>query len=157
MTPAGEIPRIALFLGLAGTLPFIAAAAMIAAPAQIADATGAPLLSVRFLGSTIAVIYARTILSFMSGALWGFATNARGKTAIAAYTASVIPALFVFFSAVLGPAVPSLTPLAIGYAAILVLDWLFWRAGLAPTWWMRLRVIITVIVLICLTIAILNS
>ena len=40
--------------------------------------------------------------------------------------------------------------LMFGFAGLLVLDFAFWRWGLAPEWWMKLRVLLTAIVLICL-------
>jgi hypothetical protein len=42
------------------------------------------------------------------------------------------------------------TNLMIGFAGLLVLDALFWYWGLAPRWWMRLRILLTAIVLLCL-------
>jgi hypothetical protein len=34
----------------------------------------------------------------------------------------------------------------------LALDWMFWKQGLAPEWWMALRVLLTAIVVICLAV-----
>jgi hypothetical protein len=33
---------------------------------------------------------------------------------------------------------------------LLGLDALFWRQGLTPTWWMRLRGLLTAVVVLCL-------
>lgn len=148
------IPRTALILGLAGTLPFIAGAAMTAAPDQVATLTGLPIFAARLAGSTVLIAYSTVILCFMSGALWGFATKSERTTP---YVLSVLPALFVFFNAIYafigtatGTAQATLLPFIIGFAAILILDRSFTRAGLAPAWWLKLRLIITAIVLICL-------
>ena len=40
--------------------------------------------------------------------------------------------------------------LAAGFVGLLGLDWSFWRQGLAPEWWMRLRILLTAIVVLCL-------
>jgi hypothetical protein len=37
-----------------------------------------------------------------------------------------------------------------GFVGLLGLDWMFWRQGLAPLWWMHLRVLLTVVVVVCL-------
>ncbi len=145
-----QIPKPALILGLAGTLPFIAGAVMLISPGTISNLTGVSIIGVRVMAPTVLLIYSQVILTFMSGVLWGFATKAEGRLATIAYIASVVPALFVFFTALLTIAAPSLLPYAIGFALLLLIDFGFWRAGLAPVWWMRLRIAITVIVLITL-------
>ena len=43
----------------------------------------------------------------------------------------------------------------ISRAALLLLDYSFQRQGLAPPWWMRLRILLTAIVLACLSVPIL--
>jgi len=42
-----------------------------------------------------------------------------------------------------------------GFAGLLMLDYFFSLQGLAPAWWMRLRVLLTVVVLACLAVPIL--
>ncbi|MEC7670198.1 MAG: DUF3429 domain-containing protein, partial [Pseudomonadota bacterium] len=37
-----------------------------------------------------------------------------------------------------------------GFIALLGLDFTFWRWGLAPAWWMQLRVLLTTLVVACL-------
>jgi hypothetical protein len=131
------IPRSALILGLAGLMPFALCA--------LAAATGWPGgLASRADG--IAVQYGLTILAFMSGVLWGFATRAAGRQAALLYGASVMPALWAFFTT-LGPTDRALPALMLGFGALLALDWTFARAGLAPVWWMRLRAGLTTWVL----------
>ena len=53
-----------------------------------------------------------------------------------------------------GPITASMN-LITGFIAVLMLDWFFWKAGLAPEWWMRLRIMISVIVIACLLVAVL--
>jgi hypothetical protein len=86
--------------------------------------------------------YGIVILSFMSGVLWGFATKASGSAAALGYGLSVIPALWAFFTTT-GPTPQAISALMLGFVGLLGLDWYFWRQGLAPVWWMRLRLILT--------------
>jgi hypothetical protein len=97
--------------------------------------------------------YGIIILAFMSGVLWGFATNASGKMAAVAYGLSVLPALWAFFTAV-GPTPQALGALIPGFYGLLALDYYFWRAGLAPPWWLRLRLPLTAVVMVTLGIGI---
>ncbi len=144
-----NIPLSALILSLLGTLPFIAAAFMIAAPGFVADLTGTDVLRWRLLGPPMLRAYALVILAFMSGVLWGFATKTEGKAAMIGYVASVVPALFAFATSLSTIAFPVFEPFLLGFLALLVFDFAFWRAGLAPQWWMHLRILITAIVTLC--------
>ncbi|HOZ31739.1 MAG TPA: DUF3429 domain-containing protein, partial [Tabrizicola sp.] len=68
-----------------------------------------------------------------------------------AYTLSVIPALWAFFM-VTDASDTSAIFLAAGFVGLLLLDAVFQAWGLAPRWWLRLRVMLTVVVLACLAI-----
>lgn len=149
MTP---IPRSALILGLAGLIPFVWGALNVAHPPSLQWDGG--LLPPMFKGSYVSLTYGTVILSFMSGVLWGFATKATGREAAVGYALSVIPALWAFFM-VNGQPGDAAVNLAAGFAGLLLLDWSFSRQGLAPDWWMRLRVLLTTIVLVCLAMPIL--
>jgi len=139
------IPRSALILGLAGLLPFLWGTLTVLSPAvqQWAITT----LGGRFVGPFVQLSYGAIILSFMSGVLWGFATRATGRTATAGYVLSVIPALWAFFMVGGGPTAAAIN-LMTGFLGLLLLDWHFWRLGLAPTWWMTLRILLTAIVVL---------
>lgn len=146
------IPRAPLLLGLAGLIPF-GFGALIAGGgfwANMGDpnAGGYPLIIAKD-GLDLLVLYATIILSFMSGVLWGFATKTTGAAATAGYILSVIPALWAFLMRGSQPA-ETLTYLLIGFLGLLLLDLYFYRAGLTPPWWMRLRLLLTTIVVICL-------
>ena len=138
------IPRGALVLGLAGLLPFLWAALGILVPA-VSDFT-VSLLGPRFNAPYMLVSYGTVILCFMSGVLWGFATK---TNEVKAFALSVMPALWAFFMIGDGPVTASLN-LSIGFAGLLILDWQFQKWGLAPPWWMKLRVLLTVLVLLSL-------
>lgn len=144
-----RIPRPALLLGLAGLIPFLWSVATHLSPA-LAAAAG-KWLSPMFLGAYVGLTYGTVILSFMSGVLWGFATRAEGRDAAIAYTLSVIPALWAFFM-VSDASDTSAIFLAAGFVGLLLLDATFQAWGLAPRWWLRLRVMLTVVVLGCLAI-----
>jgi Protein of unknown function (DUF3429) len=149
MTDDTRIPRPALLLGLAGLIPLIWSAATHLSPALAA--TAGQWLSPMFLGAYVGLTYGTVILSFMSGVLWGFATKAEGRPATIAYTLSVIPALWAFFM-VSDASDTSAIFLAAGFVGLLLLDAMFSAWGLAPRWWLRLRVMLTVVVLACLAI-----
>ncbi len=148
MTP---VPRSALLLGLAGLIPFLWGAATLVVPG-LAE-WGVHALGPRFVGPYVGLAYGTVILSFMSGVLWGFATRAEGQVAATGYALSVIPALWAFLFVGGGP-VSAAIYLATGFIGLLGLDWLFWKQGLAPEWWMRLRVLLTAVVVATLVIQI---
>lgn len=151
-------PRSALFLGLAGVLPFAWGAATTVSPA-LADA-GAALVGTQLVGAPVLVAYGCTILSFMSGVLWGFATRIKSPTLSAVgYAVSTVPALYVLFAVqtgafgVTGTALAidtALGRLAAGYAGLLALDYAFASQALAPAWWMPMRGLLTTLVVTCL-------
>ena len=149
MTDDRRIPRPALLLGLAGLIPFLWSAATHLSP-ELAGWAG-QWLSPMFLGAYVGLTYGALILAFMSGVLWGFATKTEGSQAALAYTLSVIPALWAFFM-VSDATDTSAIFLAAGFVGLLLLDAMFLAWGLAPPWWLRLRVMLTVVVLACLAI-----
>ncbi|MCA8882548.1 MAG: DUF3429 domain-containing protein [Rhodobacteraceae bacterium] len=146
------IPRSALTLGLAGVAPFAWGALTEMSPALFD--WGMQTLGPRFVGQYVLVFYGTIILSFMSGALWGFATKARGTTAALAYGASTLPALWALLF-VGGGAERASWVLIAGYMGLLVLDYGFWRLRLAPDWWMDLRQFLTALVVGCLVLGLL--
>lgn len=146
-----DIPRPALILGLAGLIPFIWGALTVLNPDL--GLWTAHTIGPRFAGPYVQLFYGAIILAFMSGVLWGFATKLEGAQATTGYVLSVIPALWAFFTTGGGPESAGLS-LMVGFVGLLGIDWLFWRYGAAPAWWMQLRVLLTLIVLICLAIGI---
>lgn len=151
MPPMRKIPPAPLFLGLAGLIPFVWGAAT-----YLNDPLaqwGANHLGSRFVGPYVQLFYGSVILSFMSGVLWGFATKAQGAQATMGYVLSVIPALWAFFMTGGGP-VAAGTNLIFGFAGLLLLDFAFSSWGLTPPWWMRLRVLLTAVVVACLAVGV---
>lgn len=145
------IPRSALILGLAGVIPFAwGALTVLSDPLAL---WGRDWLGPRFVGPYVQLFYGAVILSFMSGVLWGFATRADGQVATAGYALSTLPALWAFFFTGGGPVSAGIY-LIVGFIGLLGLDWLFWSHGLAPRWWMQLRVTLTALVVPCLAIGV---
>ena len=142
-----QIPRSALLLGLAGVLPFIWGALTIYSDPAVTLTLET--LGPRFIGPYVQLSYGTVILAFMSGVLWGFSTKADGPMATTGYALSVLPALWAFFMVGGGP-VSAAVNLIVGFIALLGLDFTFWRWGLAPAWWMQLRVLLTTLVVACL-------
>jgi hypothetical protein len=87
----------------------------------------------------------------MSGVLWGFASKQTGQSSTIGYGLSVLPALWAFFTTGGGPAEAG-TNLIIGFLGLLFLDWYFWKNGLAPKWWLKLRILLTGIVVLFLSV-----
>lgn len=142
--PAAQIPLGPLILGVAGLIPFVWGVATMQLPdlglwAQMT-------LGGRFAGPYVQLSYGTIVLAFMSGVLWGFATKGDDWSS---YGLSVIPALWAFFMVGNGP-VTAAVNLVIGFLALLALDYHFWQQRLAPQWWMRLRLLLTGIVIITL-------
>lgn len=145
------IPRAPLLLGLAGLIPFVWGAITVLAPDL--GLWTAQTIGPRFAGPYVMLFYGAVILSFMSGVFWGFATKLTGQQAASGYALSTLPALWAFFMTGGGPVSAGLSLMA-GFIGLLGLDWLFWRYGVAPNWWMRLRVLLTSVVLICISIGV---
>lgn len=149
MTDDRRIPPAALLLGLAGLIPFLWSAATHMSPA-LAGWAG-QYLSPMFIGAYVGLTYGTLILSFMSGALWGFATKAEGAEAAMAYAISTIPALWAFVMVTDATAISTIY-LAAGFIGLLLLDAMFSAWGLAPAWWLRLRMMLTIVAVACLAI-----
>jgi len=142
------VPRVAAVLGAAGLFPFLwgLLAALVPEPGRLplmGDLPGA------LRSDALLVAWGQIILVFLAGALWGLAARATGRRAALGLAASVMPALWVFLATGRGTEA-DLAVLALGFAALLPLDWAFRRAGLAPAWWLRLRLPLTAVALACL-------
>ncbi len=110
-------------------------------------------LGPQYSGLYVMLFYGAVILYFMSGVHWGFAARLKGARAASGYALAVLPAFWAFFMLGSGPDSAAISLMA-GIVGLLGLDWLFWRYGVAPEWWMRLRVLLTLIALICLSIGV---
>ena len=145
-----QIPTAPLWLGLAGVLPFLWGA--ISAWNTDISRPIADWLGPGFLGRDLQLTYGAVILSFMSGVLWGFACKAVRPKAALLFSLSTLPALWAAF--LLASAAPMQPILLIGgFMALFGLDIIFFRYRLTPDWWLKLRALLTALVLACLAIA----
>jgi hypothetical protein len=140
-TASHATPPAAVWLGGLGLLPFAA----LTAGTWIAD----PPIAASFVHAVAA--YGAVILSFVGGAHWGFGSKGPGSAGLLA--ASVVPSLLSWMALLLPP-VPGLLLLAAGFAAVLLVDRQAVSAALAPPWWMRLRLPLSLTVAALLLVAV---
>ena len=143
-----RIPVPALILGYLGLAPFVYGALMLfAAPGAMptfglfpADATGGAMILERF---------GAAILGFMGGCLWGFASKREGGPTLLLLAATAAPAFLAFIAIRDNPALSCLW-LAFGFVVLQAIDVAFQRAGVAPDYWLSLRLPLTAGVMACL-------
>lgn len=129
-----SIPASALSLGLAGIVPFAAAALSMWVPV--------PLLSPE-AGLRLGVVYGAVILSFLGGIRWGAALGPFDPSRQGfEFTAGVLGSLAGLAAAFL-PAVPALSLLITGFLLQALWDVSSAEAGRLPGWFGRLRTILT--------------
>lgn len=130
---SSSIPPAALGLGLAGALPFWAAAA--------AFLFGGPISPIQAL--SVAVAYGAVILSFLGGIRWGAALGPIDEGhRMRAFTLSVIPSL-AGFAAFFTPPHLGLSILVSGFLLQALWDVTSTDQGLLPLWFGRLRIVLT--------------
>ena len=144
-----KIPNSALILGLSGLIPFFwGTVTSLDFALENLILIG---LSEEYTGSRINLIYGTIILAFMSGVLWGFAANVGGKRQPIGFILSVLPALWAFFT-FNGLLINPLAGLIIGFLGVFAIDVRFHYWQLTPEWWLSLRCILTLLVIICLSV-----
>ncbi len=127
-------PALARRLGYAGLLPQAAALVVLIG--------GDP--AWRFTALALGYAYAALILSFLGGLWWGLAAQARAPVPPWVWVAAVVPSLVALMSAIpwaLGDAWPgpSLGLLGMALLASSIVDHRLVAQGIAPPWWLRLR------------------
>ncbi|MGF1606648.1 MAG: DUF3429 domain-containing protein [Rhodothalassiaceae bacterium] len=124
------VPAIAVILGAAGTLPLLAGLIATWADLGFYD---------RYVRGSV-MIYGAVILSFIGGTHWGFAARERpGRPGVRLlYARSVLPSLAGWGATTLPSPLDAAT-LALIFVLVLPIDNYATRTGLAPAWWMRLR------------------
>lgn len=132
-----RVPSAAAILGAAGLIPFFWAV--------LALQTG--LFAVEAVPPrAVATGYGLMIFSYMSGCFWPFAARSGQPVD---YLLAVSPVLGLIMLVV--PGLLSLNAaLILGFASLLLIDGYFARRGIAPVWWMRLRVPLTICVVAAL-------
>ena len=138
-------PDTAYFLTAAGALPFVAGAA-VALLGNDMDCSWACQL-VRYYGAVI--------LSFMGGIHWGLAMGPTGTTPpnqSRRLMLSVVPALIGWLALLLSPPA-GLAVLALAFVILLVFDLKATQIGYAPSWYPRLRIPVTSVVVLSLSVS----
>lgn len=127
-------PRLARALGAAGLLPQIMVVLV------LLEHNG----ELRFSALAMGYAYAALILSFLGGLWWGLAARA-DRTPGWLWAVAVVPSLVALGSAVpwaVGDPWPGPSLIVLGTALIaaLAVDWRLVGMGIAPPWWLQLRV-----------------
>lgn len=128
MTGFGRPPVAVAWLGAAGFLPFAASAAVLG--------WGPP--SWQALAAASQLAYGAVILSFLGGILWGLAISPARAPGWRWPALSVLPAL-VAWPALLWGGASGLWLLAVSFLAMPLVDRVAVAAGLAPGWYLSLR------------------
>jgi hypothetical protein len=135
------MPAAARALGVAGLIPFVGLALLVAFSPEIKGEAATGLL-----------IYGAVILSFLGGIRWGFAVIEGDQAGWSGYGLSVVPSLFAWVAALWGgPA--GLLLLALSLAAWFGYEYSAPPAITLPAWYMRLRGLLTAIAVLSLAFA----
>lgn len=143
-----RIPAAALILGCAGLIPFLYGVALIFAEAETLPTFGVFPSSPEG-GVHVLERFGAAILAFMGGCLWGFASQPGRAPGLAALSAAAAPAFLALVAVRPNPAISCIW-LAFGYVVLQAIDVGFQRAGIAPDYWLSLRLPLTAGVMTCL-------
>ena len=136
-----SVPAVAVVLGAAGLIPFVAGAVAFHLDGAIADAL-----------RTIFIPYGVIILSFTGAIHFGLAMGpgepGRIMSRAMQFIFSVAPALWALATIYFAPDRAGLL-LSLGFGLVLAFDMRAVRDGAAPRWYPRLRVPLTVVVVVC--------
>lgn len=132
--PPAASPVLARWLGYAGLLPQAAVVAVLASGSTWWH----------FAALSLGYAYAALILSFLGGMWWGLAARGSNDPPAWIWPAAVAPSLIALATAIpwaVGAAWPrpSLVVLGVALPASLLVDRRLAADGLAPAWWMGLR------------------
>jgi hypothetical protein len=132
------VPLPALLLGFAGLIPPVVLTAVALLDLGL------------FAPSTpgFVLTYAAIILGFLGGSWWGFASREERPRWLL-LGISVVPALAGWAAIFSFQPPAALFALAVALLAALAMDALLVGKKLAPTWWLRLRVPLSVVLAMC--------
>lgn len=136
--------RLAVVLAVAGVVPFALLSLWLA---------GIPVDHV-WRGATILLLssFAAVTLSFLGGARWGLAVAGHGGDLRRDIAISAAPPLIGWIALLLPPHL-AFVLLAVAFAAQGAWDALAGQAGLLPAWFVRLRMQLTVAVVVAMVVA----
>ena len=147
LSGSSSVPSAAKWLGAVGLLPFIglASASVVSEPSQLDPAAFA------------LVAYGAVILSFLGGIHWGLTISSSvsltdGKAFFRRLCVSVLPSL-LGWGALFLPLSTGLFVLAAGFTLLLLYDLWASRAGQAPSWYPSLRLPLSLVVIVTLSVA----
>ena len=143
-----RVPFPAMFLGGAGLIPFVYGVTLLFA--EPGDLPGFGLIEPTPAGGVkLLQDFGAIILGFMGGCLWGFTSAPGRKPSLGLLAAAIIPAFIAIIAMRPDPALSCLW-LAFGFVALQAIDLVFSRAGIAPDYWLSLRLPLTAGVIACL-------
>lgn len=124
------LPRPALLLGGLGLLPTLLATGLVWFGAREQAA----------VGFSLGAIYGAMILSFLGGAWWGLAVSKAEPERLAGLLAIAVTPSLVAWLAIFALSAQTVAVLAASFLGALMIDRRLTIDGLAPAWWMRLRI-----------------
>lgn len=133
-TAGSGIPAMALWLGLAGLIPFAGGALSLWAPLPGLEPEK---------GLKLAISYGAIILSFLGGIRWGTAIGPYDTQRQSREMATGVLGSLAGLAAVFLPPIPALTLLIAGFLMQGLWDVTSVEAGRLPTWFGKLRMILT--------------
>lgn len=139
--PAMQLRSQAQLLGYAGLIPFIFLCI-------------AAWLDLYFIDRPHYLLqsYAAVILSFMGAIHWGMVISAPGNEARVQLVVSVVPPLLGWFALML-PQVTGYSLLIVSFIGLCFYDGAVSRKFALQPWYVSMRVVLTTIVVLCLTLA----
>ncbi|MFO7994597.1 MAG: DUF3429 domain-containing protein [Marinobacter sp.] len=138
------VARLAIVVGIAGLLPFLAA---------ILGLFMMPAKSVAIIGYFY--LYSAGILAFMAGIYWPLAMQLENRCYPISPLVTMLLSQVFFVSAGIGlllPVAAQIVLYTVAYMALYVVD-ARWMRGYWPDWYLKLRLVLTAIVLLCQIVA----
>jgi hypothetical protein len=139
-----RVPLPAKAMGFVGLLPLIVA---------VAGGFSTPLD--QFLRDNLStysgrllVTYATIYFCFMTGSLWGFAALSEKQKTLP-YLLPFIPLFYMLSAYSVGGGI-RLYILIAGFASLIPLDIFFKKSNLTPDWWLRMRMLLNSVAILCL-------
>ncbi|MBL3558514.1 MULTISPECIES: DUF3429 domain-containing protein [Marinobacter] len=134
------VARLAIVVGIAGLLPFLAA---------IFGLFMMPAKSVAII--SYFYLYSAGILAFMAGIYWPLAMQLENRCYPISPLVTMLLSQVFFVSAGIGlllPVAAQIVLYTVAYMALYVVD-ARWMRGYWPQWYLKLRLVLTAIVLLC--------
>lgn len=142
-----NFPKIPFILGFGGLIPFVFCAIIIGLDIDFS-----------FDPTKVLLYYGSVILSFVGAVSWGFATKENTKNKLGQYLFvwSILPALLAFLALLISD-VKSFLLLIFGFITAYMVEKKIDQKLSIPSWYMFLRVCLTVIVVLCLSVGLMKN